>query len=323
MVEPSGIRWVGAYSILIALGYGQYGVAFLIKKPAQTEMIVGGSLILLALLFAATTYGLLARKIWAFKLTKTLFSVLMYFEMYRLFKNVTSHDTSTVDTFVQVQAIGFAFWIIAYLKKDGVRAWFKGDKSEAEQGFSEQEQMQEEVARVWKRGIAATLLFTLLFLLVVAHWVSAKISPIPELAEMRVTSGALLKVTSGSTRGAIPFLILKEDSGTISEFGVTRAHIYRPFVGQRVKVWSAERCSLFGASCFESANQVMHMNSYVLDYKDVRVNMEKVRYEVSNFDYFFGGFALTFALLGGLFFSLTKRELKKVKSKFSSIVKGE
>ena len=324
--EPAGIRWVAAYTVLIITGYGQYGLAFLFKG---SEMIMGVAFTLLALLFAVAAYGLLARKLWAFKLMNPLFTALMYFEMYRLAKGIVSHETLIADVFVQVQAIGFALWILVYLKKDRVKAWFKGDSTE--QNLTKHKQIQEEeVASVWKRGIAVVLVSSGLSLLAVAHWVSGKISPIPELADMKVTEGVLTKVTNGSSRGTIPFITLKEDFGTVSEFGVARAQIYRPFVGQRVKVWSAEECSLFGISCFESANQVEYINKFfpydsklILDYKDVRANKEKAKFEVGYFDYFFGSFALAFALVGYWFFVLTKRELKKIENKYSSIVKEQ
>ena len=323
--EPTGIRWVAAYTVLIITGYGQYGLGFLFKG---SETIMGVAFTSLALLFAVAAYGLLVRKLWAFKLMNPLFTALMYFEMYRLAKGIVSHDTLLADVFVQVQAIGFALWILVYLKKDRVKAWFKGDSTE--QNLSKHKQMQKEVASVWKRGIAAMLLPTAAVLLVVASWVSGKISPIPELADMKVTEGVLTKVTNGSSRGAIPFLILKEDFGTVSGFGVVRSQIYHPFVGQRVKVWSAEYCALFGMSCFESAYQVEYISTFfpynsklILDYKDVRENMEKMRFEVSNFDYVFGAFALAFALVGYWFFVLTKRELKKIENKYGSIVKEQ
>ncbi|MBN4060679.1 hypothetical protein JYT78_01270 [bacterium AH-315-I20] len=279
----------------------------------------------MTLLFSTTIYGLLKRKIWGYKLAIALYTVLICFEVLRLTISGMRADALATDIVIQLQAICFAAWILAYLKKEKIKAWFNVGHSGTEKVPSAQEQMEEEVASVWKIGRNGMFFCAFVFLMPVTIWLSGKTSPVPELSDMSITEGMLINVTSGTRRGSSPYLILKEDNGLVSSFRVARAEYYRPYVGGRVKVWSTEYCQLFGAVCFESAFQAKYTNKYaqyknklILDYKDVRGHMEKNRYELGFYDYFFGGIALIFVLLGIVVFYDTKRKIKKIQDRYRS-----
>ena len=119
-VQPSGIRWVAVYSILTAIGYGQYGVALLIKNADIGSLIIGTILSVLFFLLIATIYGLLSSKFWSYKLAKALYLFLIGFELLRLLL-----DLSTANIVSQGIAVVFSIWIFLYLRNNKLKNWFE------------------------------------------------------------------------------------------------------------------------------------------------------------------------------------------------------
>jgi len=318
--EPTGIRWVAAYTVLITTGYGQYGLGFLFKG---SEMIMGVVFTVLALLFAVATYGLLKRRLWGYKLTVASYTALISFEVFSLVASGRVGDSSSlINILAQVQTIVFSFWILTYLKKEKVKGWFNKGEEEAEEVLSLQEQMEEEVLLVRKRGKQVLLFYFFVSLMPLAVWLSGKISPIPKLSDMSITKGVLTNVTGGIRQYS--YLVLRKDNGLVSQVRVAFPARYKPFVGKRIKVWSAYRCSVFGM-CADEAYQVEYINEFagdrnklILDYKIVRGHMENIRFEVGYFDYLFWGIAFCFVLLGTIVFYHTKRKVKVIQDNFYS-----
>jgi len=319
VTQPSGIRWVAAYTVLIITGYGQYGLGFLLKG---SEMFLGVALTLLALSFTVAIYGLLKRKLWGYKLTVALYTALICFEALRFIVIRVGADAPSVDIIIQIQLIGFAAGVLFYLKKEQVKVWFNLTELEAEKVLSSQVEMDEELKLVRDVRRKVLLICFLPILIVTSLWSSGKIAPIPEFNDLKITEGELIKVTGGSRNGRSAYLKLKKDNEHVFSVRVSRANYYRSFVGQRVKVWSAYTCALFGYWCTHNALQVKvedkyagYRNKTILDYKVVRGHMEKVRHGVGIYDYLSGGIAFFFLLLGALIFYVTKIKIKAIQDR--------
>ena len=320
--QLAGIRWVAAYTVLIITGYGQYGLGFLFKG---SETIMGVVFTLLALFFAVATYGLLKRRLWGYKLTVALYIALISFEVLRFIVIKAGGDATVLASLFQIQAIGFAAWVLFYLKKEKVKIWFNLNELGAEKVLSSQAQMKEEMKLVRDVRRNGLMICSFPILIVTSLWLSGKIAPIPKFNDLKVTEGELIKVTGGSRNGRSAYLKLKEDSQHLFSVRVSRANLYSPFVSQRVKVWSSYDCSFFGYWCADTALQVMVSNKdtryrskMILDYKVVRGHMEEVRHGLGIYDYLSGGIALFFLLLGALTIYVTTLKMKTIQDKFYS-----
>lgn len=193
-------------------------------------------------------------------------------------------------------------------------------EKEAKKTLSEQEKLKEKVADFKKYGRNTQLGLLVMSLLVLAMWVGARLSPIPKFSEMKVTEGVLIGIT-GDTRRSIPNLLLREGNGSIFFARIGLANKYRPYMNKKIKVWTTEGCLLFGYMCKQSVFQAKYMNEYarykstlILDYRDVRSNMEKLRYGFTQLDLIVIGFELLFFFLFVFNHYDNKKKLKKLQS---------
>ncbi|MDX8391215.1 MAG: hypothetical protein R8K53_01415 [Mariprofundaceae bacterium] len=119
LTMPVGIRWVAIYSMLVVIGIGPYGIALLFGEPSVAGILVGSVIIFFSLSLTAIMYGLLKLSLWAYKLAKVVYMLLAGFEFIRLVL-----DLSLENILFQTLSIGIPIWILIYLRRENIRAWF-------------------------------------------------------------------------------------------------------------------------------------------------------------------------------------------------------
>jgi len=116
---PLGIKLVAAYAVLGVLATLPTGIALLYGELTTETIFVGSVSLLFGMLFLAIVYGLLKLKLWGYKLAKTIYSIVIAFGAIALVSNLTIGNVIQ-----QGIGLGLAIWIVVYLRKENIKAYF-------------------------------------------------------------------------------------------------------------------------------------------------------------------------------------------------------
>ena len=119
LTAPLGIRLVAAYAGLGVLGTFPAGFALLAGEPTTVSIVMSSVLMLFGTLFLAIVYGLLKLKLWAYKLAKAVYSIVIVFGFIAIATNLAIQNIIQ-----QGIAIAISSWIVIYLRKEDVKERF-------------------------------------------------------------------------------------------------------------------------------------------------------------------------------------------------------
>ena len=116
---PLGVRLVAVYAGLGVLGTFPAGFALLAGEPTTVSIVMSSFIMLFGTLFLAIVYGLLKLKLWAYKLAKVVYSIVIVFGFIAIATNLAIQNIVQ-----QGIAIAISSWIVIYLRKENIKSWF-------------------------------------------------------------------------------------------------------------------------------------------------------------------------------------------------------